>query len=355
MSSPAVVIIADDLTGALDSSAPFATMGLRCVTALSAATLPAALAQSPQVLAVTLGTREASPQVAGQRATDAVLSLRPFAGPGTLWLKKIDSRMKGPVAAETAAIARALGLTRVLLCPAIPDLGRIVRQGHVTGAGVTEPIPVRLALDGVTISTPDAETVADLDRILQDAGPDCLLVGARGLAGAVARALPSGRPPAPARLPPGALGFALGSRDPVTLAQIAALRDGGGPRWVAAPDGQVPPPSAPGAMLVQATPGPGAEASAVATALAQGVLPYLSGLGALVIGGGETVAALLQAAGAGLVQVQGEVLPGLPLCRVLDLPCFPVLITKSGGFGQADTLLQLWQTALSALDTHPCP
>jgi uncharacterized protein YgbK (DUF1537 family) len=45
------------------------------------------------------------------------------------------------------------------------------------------------------------------------------------------------------------------------------------------------------------------------------------------------------------LRVEGEVLPGLPLSRAIGLPDFPAVITKSGGFGQPDTLLRLWQFA----------
>jgi D-threonate/D-erythronate kinase len=45
------------------------------------------------------------------------------------------------------------------------------------------------------------------------------------------------------------------------------------------------------------------------------------------------------------LRVEGEILPGLPLCHAVDLPGFPDLITKSGGFGPPDTLLRLWQAA----------
>jgi uncharacterized protein YgbK (DUF1537 family) len=355
MSSLAVVIIADDLTGALDSSAPFAALGMRCIATLAPAHLAAAMAKAPQVLAVNLGSRELPPEHAEGQVTQAVHALRRFVGPDTIWLKKIDSRLKGPVAVETNAVARALGIGRVLLCPAIPELGRVVRQGKVDGAGIVKAIKidVRLPTD-LQISIPDAETDADLDRVLGATGPGWLMVGARGLAGAIARSLCKDRLPEPAKLPTGPLGFVIGSRDPITLAQIAALRAAVGPRWIAAPDGQVPHLKAKGSMLMQATPGPGADGKTVSMRLAQGALAYLPGLCAVVAGGGETVAALLARAGVGLLHVQGEVLPGLPQCRAFDVPDFPALVTKSGGFGTPDTLLRLWQTSTQALDTHPC-
>ena len=122
MSGLAAVIIADDLTGALDSSAPFATLGLTAVTAVSPEGLALALAAGAQVVAVNLCTRELGPDEAQARATAAAMMLLPFTGPDTLWLKKIDSRLKGSVGAETAGVASVMHPDRVLLCPAIPAI-----------------------------------------------------------------------------------------------------------------------------------------------------------------------------------------------------------------------------------------
>jgi uncharacterized protein YgbK (DUF1537 family) len=94
-----------------------------------------------------------------------------------------------------------------------------------------------------------------------------------------------------------------------------------------------------------ATKGTGASGQEVAARLATGVIRHTSGVSTLVLSGGETAAAVLDAIGAGLLRVEGEVLPGLPLCHAVGLSDFPAVITKSGGFGQPDTLLRLWQSA----------
>lgn len=355
MSGLAAVIIADDLTGALDSSSPFAALGLTSVTAVSPEGLALALATGAQVLAVNLGTRELGPDEAEARATAAAQVLRPFTGPDTLWLKKIDSRLKGSVGAEVAGVASVMHPDRVLLCPAIPELGRTVRQGLLSGHGIAAPIPVRVTLPpDLPLEVPDARSDADLDHLAIGADPRCLFVGARGLAAALARWL--GREGHPLSAPSlrGPVGFAIGSRDPITLAQVAMLRASGGPGWIAAPDGQVPPPRSPGPVLVQATPGTGANPEVVSRRLAEGMLPHLPGLGTLVVTGGETAAALLRAAGISHLQVMGEVLPGLPLCHARGTTDFPALVTKSGGFGPPDTLLRLWQAARSP-EGCPCP
>ena len=63
------------------------------------------------------------------------------------------------------------------------------------------------------------------------------------------------------------------------------------------------------------------------------------GVGAFVATGGETAALLLRAIGAGALEIDRELLPGIPLCRILDGPWAGTpLATKAGGFGQTDAL-----------------
>jgi D-threonate/D-erythronate kinase len=346
MSFLKAVLIADDLTGSLDSIAPFAARGLTCVTLVAPVALDLALALSPDVVSVNLGTRELAPDIARARAEAACLAVKDVARPETIWMKKIDSRLKGPISAEIAGMAKVLLLNRAVLCPAIPELGRMVTQGHLWGSGVDRPLPVAATVNAdLPCEVPDATSDADLDRLLDDIPPGTLLAGARGLAAALARRLCPDRPPAPARIRPGPMGIAIGSRDPVTLAQVAMLQAAGAPRWFPAPDGQVSDITEQGDFLIQAVPGPGAASERVAARLADGVLRSLSGLRTLVLTGGETAAAVLDAAGVRVLGVAGEIKPGLPLCRSVDRPDFPDLVTKSGGFGPPDTLVRLWQAA----------
>lgn len=340
------VLIADDLTGSLDSIAPFASLGMTCVTAVSLDALGGALALSPEILSVNLGTRELPPEKARTRAAAAARVLQDATGPGTIWIKKIDSRLKGQIAAEVAGMSQVLGFDRALLCPAIPELGRFVSAGWLRGHGILGQMRVEETVDlGMPCSVPDATSDADLDQIAAFVQPGTLVAAARGMSAALARRLCPGRLSDRARLKPGAIGFVVGSRDPVTLAQVALLQ--GGPRVILAPDGAVSPVSQAGSVVIQATAGGGATGQVVAARLAQGVKPYLPGLKTLLLTGGETAAAVLDAVGIGLLRVEGEVLPGLPLCRALDVPGFPAVITKSGGFGPSDTLLRLWQAAQS--------
>src|SRR3989338_1018592 len=342
------VLIADDLTGSLDSIAPFAALGMTCVTAVSLDALGAAIALAPQVLSVNLGTRELPPDQAQRRAALAAKALKEAAGPGTIWIKKIDSRLKGPIAAELQGLTQVLPFADVLLCPAIPELGRFVSLGHLRGHGVAGEMPVAgtVAL-GLPCAVPDATSDADLDRIAAELRPGTLVAAARGLSAALARRIGPARAPSPVQLALGPIGFAVGSRDPGNLAQVAQLRAEGGLAVISAPDGETPPWSAPGPFLLQATQGAGATGDLVSARLARGLIPGLTGLKTLLLTGGETAAAGPDAAGIGLLRGAGGVLPGLPLCHAIDRPDFPALITKSGGFGPPDTLLRLFLAAQS--------
>jgi D-threonate/D-erythronate kinase len=94
----ATLIIADDLTGALDSVAPFASVGMDCVVATSPDSLSRAMAHAPDVVSINLGTRELGPEKAHDITRLAAQAAQRYIGPDTIWFKKIDSRMKGHVA-----------------------------------------------------------------------------------------------------------------------------------------------------------------------------------------------------------------------------------------------------------------
>ena len=337
-----VALIADDLTGALDAAAPFVAQGLAAVVATGPHGLARAIAAGAPVVAVSLGSREVPQVEAAARAAAAARQLV-----GAEWLfKKIDSRLKGHVAAELAAVAAARGGTRVLLCPAIPAMGRVVRGGAVEGFGVAEPIalaPVAAAAGGLQVAMPDTLSEGDLDRAVAGLDPATLLAGARGLAAALARRLGAGQvPPPPARLP-GPVALAIGSRDPITLAQVAALR-AARPRLAVtlAPDGAAPAFAGRADTLLLASPGPGADGATVSARLAAAFCrDHLAGRAALVLTGGETASAVLAAMAVQVLALLGEVGEGLPLSRPLDFPDAPLIVTKSGGFGASDALVRL--------------
>lgn len=335
-----VLIIADDLTGALDSAVTLVTPGRRAIVARRPGDVASALRHAPDVLAVSTASREGSAQAAREAVAATVAAVMETTPLPPLVLKKVDSRLKGHVREEVAELAALTGRETALVAPAIPGLGRIVAGGHVRGAGVERPIDVGAAVAGALPHplVPDTGTDADLDAALGSAlaGPAPLLVGAAGLAAAVARLL-GGEPTRPRHIA-GPVLFAIGSRDPVTMAQVAALEQGGAPVTLA-PDGRCPPGGAGIVRLVAGTDGAFDAASAGAR-FAAGIADRVAagGLGSLLACGGETADAILGALGVGVLELDGEILPGVPVSTMLDGGRSLHLVTKSGGFGDPDTL-----------------
>ena len=147
-----VFIVADDLTGALDSAATFAMRGASVRVACRPDDLPAALGSDAGVVAVATGTRDGSEAHARSVATRVAAMLADHSG---ILFKKIDSRLKGHIATELEALTSAG--TTLLVNPAIPRLGRICVGGAVTGAGVETPIPVAPRV-GQPVTLPDTHT-----------------------------------------------------------------------------------------------------------------------------------------------------------------------------------------------------
>lgn len=327
--APQLALIADDLTGALDAAAPFAARGLRVSVALGPDHVEDALARAPDILAVTTASREIAPEAATaatRRVVQALPRMRIF--------KKVDSRLKGNVEAELDALQFA----DALAAPAIPEFGRVVRDGRVEGFGVDDPIEIRARLGRHAARTrvPDTLTQMQMAQVVEASDAE-LLIGARGLADALAAQM-TGRAAAMITDLPGPHGlFIIGSRDPITLAQAAELQ--AVTTFVGAPNGRVGTLPDAACLLVQAMPGDRpASGEEVAANLATAVAPLLrAGMGTALLCGGATAEAVLARRGIRCLDIEGECLPGLVVSTTDDL----TILTKSGGFGGKDSLLRV--------------
>lgn len=327
-----LVVIADDLTGALDAAAPFAARGLVTLVVLGLEGLEEALASGADVVGVSTDSREIAPDAARQAVAACVARLPA----GMAIFKKVDSRLKGNIAAELDAIP----FGRALAVPAIPAFGRWVRDGMLGGFGVAEPIDVAGRM-GRQVVVPDAVTQADIEQALATIEHD-LPIGARGLAEALACRMAPEFASSPLEPITGRVICVIGSTDPITLAQIERLRDAREDLvHLAAPDGflqDVPSSLAPLTVL-QATPGSGTASNAeVAGKLGAALVALQPAAGTtLVISGGATAQLVLRALDIDVLELLGEALPGLPLARAGGF----TIITKSGGFGGPDALVEL--------------
>ncbi|MEU9790084.1 four-carbon acid sugar kinase family protein [Streptomyces sparsogenes] len=231
-----LLAVADDLSGAAETAAGLASRTTRSRVVLVGT---AAAPRHPgEATVLDLDSRRLSAAEAA-RSVRAALALSP--SDDTLVLKKIDSLLRGNIAAEVAALAA--GGAGVVVAPALPAAGRPVRGGvvhlgatplHRTDAWRAEPGPpprsvqdalgpartalipltavrasrrtllsaLRAALAEGRVAVCDAETDADLDAVVEAAladGPATRLVGSGGLAAALGRHLAAGEPPGPAR------------------------------------------------------------------------------------------------------------------------------------------------------------
>ena len=340
-------IIADDLTGALDTGTPFVDAGLSVAVAIDVETADEALAAGTDVVVINTASRALPEDDAARRvrqAADALSARQP-----AIVLKKVDSRLKGNVAAESAALADALGLARIVVAPAIPDQDRTTYRGFVVGRGVEKPIAVADLFTGrdMDVVVADAESDFDLDDIvLGNDWNSVLAVGARGLGSALARKIGrAGGHPLPFQASRRTL-FAFGSRDPITAAQMNRLEAAGALRAVIdAPMGSVecgeglalP-------LLLRCTGEIAGEGATVARRFAGGVKSVIDDTrpDMLMVGGGDTALAVFRELGIKTLMPKGEIEAGVPWFDVTaaDGRHFRCAV-KSGGFGNTESLLRL--------------
>lgn len=338
------LIVADDLTGALDTATPFALGGERVVCVTHPSGIAAALSEPTDILVVTTGSRALSPADATEAVTLVGREvLRHLGGQRPpLVFKKIDSRLKGNVAAETEALAEIFGFKHLLVAPAVPDQGRLTISGAVQGRGVDTPLPIAPVFAPLKrdLTIADAEDATALAQVVASTDwTATLAVGARGLGLAFAAEATTG--PSHAFTPHRDTLLAIGSRDPITEAQVARLE---GVEIAPAPMGvsEALPERLP-AALVATGPFAGADA-ALSRRFAEGVVAALQKLSpdTLVLSGGDTALAVLDRLGIDLIRPQGEAAPGLPwFLMSLGEGRNLRAIVKSGGFGE--------RTALAAL------
>jgi D-threonate/D-erythronate kinase len=344
-------LIADDLTGALDTAAQF-TGRIGPLPVL----LDRVTAAPEASYALNLSCRDGDERIAVACTRD---SLGCYSG-ADLAFKKIDSLLRGHWAAELAEIVKSGMFRRIVLAPAVPAQGRLTRDGLQMLAQpsgdplVIKDVAAELKRHGVSscgsdgdVVLLDAESDADLDAIAKRYAnePTTLWCGAAGLARALAQ-----QPPRTARPLNQPHLVIVGSRHPVTLRQVEVF-------GAARPDCLAPITADPSfvgrvqttletfgcCVLVPALPSGLSEREA-AERITRGLEP-LSGrlprLGGLTVVGGETFAALCRVLKAIRLSVDGEFLHGVPASRMESgLWSGTFCASKSGAFGEADWLLE---------------
>jgi uncharacterized protein YgbK (DUF1537 family) len=240
-----VAVIADDVTGAADTGAQFARAGYRTGVAFHGAPVPPA--DDLDAVVVDTDSRLLAPADAAPRVAAAARALRSV----PLVYKKVDSTLRGPVAAEIAAVLHDGGRTRAVVAPAFPAAGRTTRGGvhHVDGTAeadiarllaaaglgdaavlsrddIADPRRVAAAVAEHVCTIADAEEEADLEALVRGV-PDpagVLWVGSAGLAGALGALRRGPRSPAAHVEAAGPRVLAaIGTATPTARAQVRRL------------------------------------------------------------------------------------------------------------------------------------
>ena len=380
---PRVLIVADDLTGAMDSAGPFAALGIETwVAAVPMRCDPASL-KSACVVSVNTDTRHLPEPQAVARVNEIVRHLG--AGGFDIVVKKIDSTLRGNVVAETLALLDLSGRREAVVAAAFPVQGRTVRGGivHVDGKPLAKttfakdalsppplaPLPQVFAAAKpglrVTAAAPsdafdagtdvwiaDSEIDADLARIVDTLASrmnSVLMVGSAGLTRALALACFNGHsaPSGPHHVT-GTIVFAVGSRAARSAEQVEALAGEPETKVLRAPNGRLQCTEIPVArnLVLKATvddAGLESDAEHVAADMARHAIEiaHRAQAQALVATGGDTAIAILAASDNPALQVLGDLMPGIPYARI-RLEGAPIwLVTKAGGFGGRDTFREI--------------
>ena len=366
-------ILADDLTGALDSAAAFAGSIPVYLD------LPAADATAEDgVAVVATATRDLPLEALAAKLRPA---LHWLADAGIAF-KKVDSLLRGNTFAEVAFAARAGGFERVVFAPAFPRQGRFTIGGRqcvgapgrsadeceAIGAGLPADafavlglptVDVDAAGDALSVWIPDVRSDDDLRRIAarskDPASRRWLWSGSGGLAHALAAT--HGLAPAPCDAPPpetksGPVLLVSASHHPVVRRQWEVLRATERGAIMVTQGREAPLRAAFRAMgrsfdvamfdLSPSRPLEPRDAAALLERQAGAIAHQAPRPGALVVVGGDTLRALCVAAGVRTLLAQASPLPGWGRAQLVGghwdgVPCY----SRSGAFGDAEDLTMM--------------
>lgn len=391
-----VAIIADDLTGAADTGVQFARAGYRTAVAFRGAPLPPE--SDLDVVAVNTDSRALRADSAAKRVLEVAYAIRD----ARIAYKKVDSTLRGPVAAELVAALKATGRDHAVVAPAFPSAGRTtkngvqlvdsvpvhesemkddprtpVREGHIPTLlarsassivtlrveDLTDDMCIRRALEDASYVVADAESDADLEALVR-AVPDpsrVLWVGSAGLALALGKVYPGPHTRKSSTLPVTArrVLVVVGSLTGIAREQLRRLvQEGVGTASVATgrPDAVEEAVETIRAALSEGAcaavyseeEGDFSEDSGSAVEALTEVVAGLDGEGlfdALMLTGGDTAVGVAQRLGATGIRLEGEMESGIPVGTLVG-PSPYLVVTKAGGFGEPDTLVRIVEMLL---------
>ena len=391
-----LLMIADDFTGALDTGVQLAAHGIPTQVVVGQADLSAC---SSTVLVVDTETRHL-PAAKAAKAVEELTRSAVENGVGCIY-KKTDSALRGNIGAELAALLKASGARNLPFLPAFPQIGRTTEKGvhYIKGVPVNEspfgidpfePVrcaevtklihlqteipaqnlrPGETAADKTGILVYDAATAADLEtagRQLFQNGTPPVLAGCAGFAAFLPEllGLSDGSVVEPPQLDPRLL-VLCGSVNPITLRQMDTAEKAGFARLRLTPRQKLEPgywASADGKaalaeieQMLAANPRCIIDYAAARGIDLDGMRVGISGsvgqmfgalfgsehLGTLLLTGGDTLLQCMNSVGARELEPVCELESGIVLARFTYQGHTRYVITKSGGFGQEDLLVEL--------------
>lgn len=410
MTGPTIGCIADDYTGGTDVAAAFRRQGLRTTLLFGPPEADTPIDDCDAVV-VALKSRALDAAAAVKSSLAAHDWLVSDAGIGTVYFKycsTFDSTAAGNIGPVTDALLDATGESLTVVCPATPEHGRTVYQGHLfvadqllsessmrhhpltpmtdsylprlmaaqtphmvesirwqqvrNGRRAVQDELRRAAADGARHVVIDAIDEDDLTIIARAVDDMKVITGAAGLAGALGRVARSNNrgtsSSAPVPAPAGATVILAGSCSKATLGQVAHAREQFAsfrldPRTVNEPGDLFDPAlawlhdhigdepvmiysSAPAEDREPADPVVADQLEATMGALAKAATE--AGARRVVVAGGETSGAVVDALGVKSVVVDAEADRGVPWCSTKDHAIS--LLLKSGNFGRPDLLVR---------------
>lgn len=393
---PRILIVADDLTGAMDAAVPFAENGIKVLVSPHLNSAPTSFSDV-DVLSISTETRHLPPAEAVGRLTGIsawLLSLE-----AEVLIKKIDSTLRGNVVAESKVLIELFNKKLVVVCPAVPAQNRIVVDGELFVGGVPlretpfardirSPAPAqplrKLFQDhfpawktiGVSLATTKTEAVpstypiikigdarqdVDLLRLVEENMPqlqNSLFVGASGLTRALAQVL-CHQAPAPVSkvsVKGGNILFVVGSLARETDEQVKTLCRTRAVKLFDSADEALFDQSHfkklfqqdETNIIVLKTPdhnllSTSSAAESILDALSESVEKIIGSIkvSVIVATGGDTAQAILAKLDVKNLFVLGEISPGV-VFAMIDSPANNFyIVTKAGGFGEPELFMNI--------------
>ena len=364
-----VRMLADDLTGALDTICPFATVSEPIPVFWQGGALPPISGS----YAIDTETRE----VSARNAVGTIAGLTPVLHVADVAVKKLDSLLRGHTAAEIAACLDTGTFASTVVAPAFPSQGRITRNGRQYVLQDAGRDPLELACDlhaelsalghvarhakrsddvaGSGIFVCDAETDEDLDNVVaagRGLTTPILWCGSAGLT----RALSGRRLNKPRQMPSSRVLIIVGSDHPSSAAQTDTLAKlhpelitiidpasqddiGASIKFVARRLDQGRPSALAFRFATHTSRAAASQAVSATLAVAVKLLPCPE---TILVAGGDTLFRFVSAAGAESLAVSGELVPGIPVSKLKGGNWDALtVVSKSGAFGNADLLCTL--------------